>query len=652
MNLKRCRTVLPLISFIVAVPRMSLAATYYVGPSGDANVPGTSREAPTTPVAAAAKVSPGDVVIYLDGVYKEFVLLSRAGTAEAPITFRADDGAVPIIRGNGIGENQGAINAAPEGDVGHYIFEGLWFEEWGSGGIELDWANTKCHDITIRYCVADRNGRNGFSPYNSNNVTLEYNIASRNGYRDDSWSSNFNLFGVRGKVYVRGNVAFHGIDTSANKSDGNGFIIDLSLANADATFENNIAFANGGACIAVTDSGNTKLIGNTCYQNVQDAASNVQELNFVNTCRGKIDDTIIDVQGKPWTFSNLVARNNAVIYRSGKKDFATITSCGGGTTFVNENNYTSGTAEIYENPAAADFRPKAGSALVDKVAHGTTFASDIGFDPKCIKVETDESKKTGNGVKRAWWTHAPDIDYVKRIGGIKNCFSPRTRPQGSNQEIGAYELSTSGCTTAASCDDSNACTRDTCGTDGKCVNTPITGCGTGSGGAAGAGGTPAGGAGGTTPTGGTGPLGGTAGATAGGGVGGTASSGAGGLIAGGNAGSAGAVTTAGAGSANGGSLGAGGTQAAGGSASAGQPQTSGGNLAGGAGGAPAGNSGGTSPGSGATNSAGSPTSSDSGCSCTVPTSRSRESTGLGMLALAGLGLVAAKRRKGRQNGQS
>ncbi|HET9956682.1 MAG TPA: hypothetical protein VFQ61_19430 [Polyangiaceae bacterium] len=643
MSLKRCATVLSFFSFLIALPRVSGATTIYVGPNGDANAAGATRDAPTTPAAAAAKVSPGDVVIYLDGVYKGFVNLSRPGTADAPITFRADDGAVPIIRGNGIDENQGAINADPNGDVGWYVFEGLWFEEWGSGGIELDWANTKCHDLTIRYCVADRNGRNGFSPYNSNNVTLEYNLASRNGYRPDSWSSNFNLFGVRGKVMVRGNVAFHGIDTSSNKSDGNGFIIDLALANADVTFENNIAFANGGACIAVTDSGNTKLIGNTCYQNVWDAASNVQEFNFVNTCRGKIDDTNIDVAGKPWTFSSLVARNNAVIYRQGKQGYTTITSCGGGTTWTNENNYFNGNAGIYQDPAAGDFRPKAGSAIVDKVAHGMTFATDIGFDPKCIKLETDESKKIGNGVKRDWWTHAPDLDYIKKIGGIRNCWSPRTRPQGTNQEIGAYEVSTTGCTTAASCDDKNPCTRDTCSAEGTCTNAAIDGCGMGgAGGSPGAGGGSNGGASsGGTNAGGTATAGSGGASSAGGSNGGASGSG-------GAAGAAGAALTGGQTGTGGGSLGG---NSAGGTISAGQPSTGGGGLSGAAAG---GASGGVTARGGASGLAGAsatPTSpsGDSGCSCSVPNSRHRESTAWGMLALVGLGFVAVKRRDARKS---
>ncbi|MFC1643346.1 right-handed parallel beta-helix repeat-containing protein, partial [Myxococcota bacterium] len=460
---------LPLLGLVLAAPRISDAATtYYVGPNGEASAAGTSREAPATLGGVVGKLAPGDVVIFLDGVYlgTETTLLSQSGTASAPITFRAEDGAVPILRGQGGRvDNIGAIAAST--DIGYLVFEGLWFEEWSSGAIELDWEYKGCHDITIRYCVADRNGRNGFAPYNASNVTIEYNIGSRNGYRDDSWSSNFNLWGNRGQVTVRGNVAFHGLDTSSNKSDGNGYILDLTLANARALFENNIGFGNGGACIAITDSGNATLIGNTCYNNSKD--TNTDDFNFVNTCRGDVDG--VNVGQQAWTFSGLSASNN--VLSGGVKTIPG--SCGGGSaSYSQSNNQTGANAgAVFENADAGDFRPKAGSAIVDKVSHGSTFATDIGFDPKCIKRETDEAKKQG----MSWWTHAPDLEYIQSIGGIKKCWSPRTRPQGSNQEIGAYELAVEGCTTAASCADEDDCTDDACDPDGECTHTPKADCG-------------------------------------------------------------------------------------------------------------------------------------------------------------------------------
>lgn len=446
------------------------AATYYVSPSGSASAAGTARSAPTTPASALGKVNGGDIVVFLDGVYTQAAFLSRSGTAGSPITLRADDGAVPIFRGNGSGNGSGIGAIA---NISHYVIDGLWFENWGSGGLEVGWT-VNVDNLVIRNCVADMNLRAGFSPFRTSNLTFERNIASRNGWGPSSWSSNVNIWGVRGtNNVVRGNVSFHGVDTSSAQSDGNGFILDVTLAGGTALFENNVAFLNGGSCISVTDSGSAQLIGNTCYANSQRAASYMDELNMGNTCRGLTDG--IPINQTPFTFTNLVVRNNALIPTLAGKDGINVynnSPCGGGTSYTQSGNHVqNGGGALFENAAAADFRPKAGSALIDKVAHGTTFGSDIGFDPKCIKLETDATKQ-----KYAYWTFAPDLAYMKSIGGIRACFAPRTRPQGANQEIGAYELvTTTGCNVAA-CNDNNACTTDACGANDQCTNTPIAGC--------------------------------------------------------------------------------------------------------------------------------------------------------------------------------
>ena len=427
---------------ILLAPAAS-AATYYVAPTGDPESAGTSRDSPGEFLEVLERLEPGDEVVLLDGVYpyQETIMLSRSGAPGEPITFRADEGAVPGFRGRGVEPDMGAIAAA--NDIGHLVFEGLWFEEWGSGGIELDWYQRGCHDITIRYCVADSNGRNGFAPYNARNVTLEYNISSRNGYRPESWSSNFNLWANKGDVVVRGNVAFHGVDTSSHQTDGNGYILDLTLDEADALFENNIGFANGGACIAITDSGNATLVGNTCFDNAQ-AIERLDELSFVDTCRGDVDG--IDVGERGWTFSGLSFRNNVLVPAAGKPGVRTSSSCST-PDFVQEDNLITNDEQIFFDAQAADFRPRPAGPLLDRVAPAGTFDSDIGFDPKCLKKETDPAK-----LRYSWWTHAPDLEYVRSIGGIRNCFEPRPRPHGDRQDLGAYELSPDDCADAAPCD--------------------------------------------------------------------------------------------------------------------------------------------------------------------------------------------------------
>jgi MYXO-CTERM domain-containing protein len=38
-------------------------------------------------------------------------------------------------------------------------------------------------------------------------------------------------------------------------------------------------------------------------------------------------------------------------------------------------------------------------------------------------------------------SNAPDLDYVRSIGGIESCFHPVSRPQGAGPDVGAYEYS-------------------------------------------------------------------------------------------------------------------------------------------------------------------------------------------------------------------
>lgn len=77
-------------------------------------------------------------------------------------------------------------------------------------------------------------------------------------------------------------------------------------------------------------------------------------------------------------------RNNIAIPTvSGKGDLNTYTACGGGTSYTSSNNHVERVdgATVFEDPAAADFRPRAGSAIVVRVPPGDTFASWLSQGP-------------------------------------------------------------------------------------------------------------------------------------------------------------------------------------------------------------------------------------------------------------------------------
>jgi len=71
--------------------RVAEAASYYVAPAGSDGAAGDSAHPWKTLQYAANKVRPGDVVMVLPGDYVGFAL-AASGTANAPITFRAQSG--------------------------------------------------------------------------------------------------------------------------------------------------------------------------------------------------------------------------------------------------------------------------------------------------------------------------------------------------------------------------------------------------------------------------------------------------------------------------------------------------------------------------------------------------------------------------------
>lgn len=384
------------------------AADYHVGPTGAGASTTSTCDSPSAVQPVLAIVAPGDNVIFCDGVYEASIQLQRSGSPGNPITLRAADGAVPIIRGpEGNNETDGIYSAGRVTDI---VVDGLWVENWQYAGIGLDFRACSENDpslavenITIRNCVVDSNALNGISAYLGTGYLIENNIVSRNGWGEDSWSSNVNLYGVKGDDnVVRGNVAFHGIDTSTNRSDGNGFILDLTLDQGGALFEDNIAFLNGGACISVTDAGGARVIHNSCYHNAKDGASYLDEFNFVDTCRGLVD--CIDVGQRSWSFSNFTFENNVAAAEAGKDGLNTNDACSNTNPAVAGEGNELGTGNGgFANPEALDFS-RAGAA-----------GSRQAFDPRCVHAASG---------RVAWWTLAPDLEYIRGLGGIRNCFTP------------------------------------------------------------------------------------------------------------------------------------------------------------------------------------------------------------------------------------
>jgi parallel beta-helix repeat protein len=615
---------------VVAYAPPLAAATLYVSPTATAETGCDTRANPCTLASAGAKAAAGDTVVLMDGVYKQPLYVTNSGTASAWITFRADECATPIIEGPGVGPDADEQDNGVGSTTAEYVrFVGLVSRGWNigfgngwAGGVDSTAVSNGHWDI--EYCASYSNGRTGFTFFSANGFRLKNSISAHNGSsRVHSWSSGVTLFEATGTNVIEGNVSFENTDAE-RRTDGSGFIVDE--ASNGATFVNNIAFGNSGSCLRLTKSSGTRFINNTCYRNSQFGSmatgpSNPSELYFTNSG--------VTVQGVTFMNNVIVGTGQAP---AGSQPVVNQPTSGWSNNVVTTGMPTFFTAPTGTNPS---FVPAAGDTqLTAKGGTGSGVpTTDIGLDPKCIVKRTPIM--VGQVARVSTWQYDVDIDYIKSIGGVAKCFSPKTRS--GTPDIGAYRP---GAVTTV--------------TPGSCVPPPITGAG-GAGGGGGAGGAGGAGAGGRQGAGGAGGVAGTGiGGTTGvggraGGGGGVAGSGGGFAgVSGGGAGTAGgaAGTTATAGTTGGAAGTAGGAAGTtGGVAGAGQAGTAAAGSSGSAGSMASGSAG-VSGAAGATGgaAAGPGASEPAGCGCQL--SQSREApTLLPLLALLAIGAVSIRRRR-------
>ena len=575
------------LALLVTLP--ASAADWYVSPTGTLDTASAcpTRATPCSLASAAAGAVAGDTVYLTHGSYQQALFVANSGTASAPITFKADTCATPII------ESTVSVDADQTSGVhsekGEYlVFEGLVVRGW-STGFGNRWADgTESDEVsnghwTISHCISYSNGRTGFTFFSGPSYTLSNSIAAHNGSSTaHAWSSGVTLFEATGTNLVQGVISFENTDEERH-TDGSGFIVDE--ASNGATFLNNIAFGNSGSCLRLTKSSGTTFVNNTCYHNSQFGSqatgpSNPGELYFTN---GGV------------TVQNVNFKNNVIV--------GTGTAPAGSTPIQNQptgaswsnNAVSTGAAAFFTAPDGMnpDFTLAASSTtLIGKGATGTGVpTTDIGFDPKCLVKRTP--KMYGMVASLSRWQYDIDIDYVIMKGGVAKCFNGGARS--GTPDIGAYK---SGAVAAVA----------------SCAPLPAGGGvgsgGTGSGGAASAGAGPvsSGGAGGFSAS--SGGV--SNGGVSNGGVGGAIASSGGATVAGGAAGSA-AAPSGSAGAVNGT---AGGLASSAGSSNNGTPPT-------------------TTNGNDA-----------SGCSCrTASSRRSHLPAALGVFGLLAIGLVRRRRHR-------
>jgi parallel beta-helix repeat protein len=296
----------------------------YVSASGDDRAAGTSRAtAVRTLQHAAALTRPGDTVLVDGGQYsapgKPNVLnIDTSGTPSHWITYAAYPGTRPVVLATGW---QGIHVHASYVTVSGFTVRGNSSELTPAQHDEAEHGNTSDPAVNGNCIAVDEQKNadpprrphhvqvwgntvtdcplNGISAYLADYVTVSYNIVARNAWYSPYGGSGISLHGSWNsdgatgatKMVVEGNVVHDNKNTVPSAvsgfteiTDGHGIIVDSSENQAfrgaplyqtaytgRTLIENNISYGNGGAGVAVFDSGNVDIVNNTLYHNARSA---------------------------------------------------------------------------------------------------------------------------------------------------------------------------------------------------------------------------------------------------------------------------------------------------------------------------------------------------------------------------------------------
>ena len=417
-------------SCLLHLSPVARAATYYVSPDGAGEA--CIRAEPCALSFGVALTQPGDTVYLMDGVYHESLLPHNSGTPDAWITFQADQCALPIIEGQGenaVPDQDGHLPSGVWSNTGSYLrFIGIVSRYWDSG-FANGWTgeigdNSNGHWEIIN-CIGEGNGRTGMAMYSATGFTVRESIAAHNGGNPTgSWSSGIQLYSVYGTPsdnVIERSVSFENYDAEKN-NDGSGFIVDEQTQGT--TFSNNIGFRNGGSCMRLTRSHNTRMLNFTCFHNGQNPLANspTNPGEFYWTDQESRDTTTLI---------------NSIAAASGSDTDPEALRFPPESGLSNNLTIDSGATPFYSDPEGdhPDFRPPAAAAAQVENLGAADGAPelDIGFDPKCIVKQNPNAP-----YQQTWWIYSIDYEYIRSIGGVAKCFHPKQRSGGP--DLGAYEL--------------------------------------------------------------------------------------------------------------------------------------------------------------------------------------------------------------------
>ena len=393
-------------------PRLALA-TLFVSPLGNDAGSGSETAPWRTLQKAANAVAAGDTVIVRQGNYAGFYLTAD-GSADKPITFRADPGVVIDTR------NPVTADGINLEGADYVTIEGFTVSGMPRAGIR----SVINHHATIKSNRTDGNGVWGIFTGFSEDVLIEGNVASRSVQEHGIYVSN-----SADRPVIRGNTSWgnnaNGIHMNGDVSMGGDGIISGALV------ENNIIYDNGragGSGINADGVQNSRIQNNLIFGN---HASGISLYRF---------------NGGGGSSGNLVA-NNTIVGASDSRWALNIKDGSTGSTVINNILYTyhSFRGSITISPDSlpgftSDYNVVMSRFTTDdggSVMSLDQWRSATGQDAHSIVATPGQLFVSGSDYHLS--ATSPALDAGTLLGAPARDLDGNARPSGTGIDIGAYE---------------------------------------------------------------------------------------------------------------------------------------------------------------------------------------------------------------------
>jgi len=159
----------------------------WVAPDGDDAGPGTRERPWRTLAKAAAEAGPGTTVYLTSGTWRERLIPTRSGTANAPVVFAAAPGATPVIDGQDAKLDDDFAGVVHVDGLSWIEIRGLTVRNAGPGELAAGILGRRCEHVTVRGCRTDATNSSGIGIWFSKSVLVEGNEvtdACRNGSQE------------------------------------------------------------------------------------------------------------------------------------------------------------------------------------------------------------------------------------------------------------------------------------------------------------------------------------------------------------------------------------------------------------------------------------------------------------------------------------